>query len=38
VTIAALRGAIVRHLDELCLLDAETLVRQRTERYRAAGG
>jgi acetyl-CoA carboxylase carboxyl transferase subunit alpha len=38
VTIAALRGAIVRHLDELCLLDTETLVRRRTERYRAAGG
>ena len=38
VTIAALRGAIVRHLDDLCALDTDTLVRQRTARYRAAGG
>jgi acetyl-CoA carboxylase carboxyl transferase alpha subunit len=38
VTVAALRGAIVRHLDELCALDVETLLRRRTARYRAAGG
>lgn len=38
ITIAALRGAIVRHLDELCTLDADTLLRLRTARYRAAGG
>ena len=37
VVIGALRGAIARHLDELCALDVETLLRARTARYRAAG-
>lgn len=38
VTVAALRGAIVRHLNELCTADVDTLVQRRTARYRAAGG
>ena len=38
VTVAALRGAIVRHLDELCSIDVDTLVRMRLARYRGAGG
>ncbi len=35
--IAALRGALVRHLDQLCAKDTETLLRERTARYRSAG-
>jgi acetyl-CoA carboxylase carboxyl transferase alpha subunit len=37
VTIGALRGAVVRHLDDLCAVDVQTLVRSRIARYRAAG-
>ena len=35
--IAALRGALVRHLDELCAKDVDTLLVERTDRYRRAG-
>ena len=35
--IAALRGTLTRHLDELCAKDTQTLLRERTERYRRAG-
>ena len=35
--IAALRGAIIRHLDELEALDIDTLLAQRHQRYRHAG-
>jgi acetyl-CoA carboxylase carboxyl transferase subunit alpha len=38
VCIAALRGAIVRHLDELCAKPIGTLLTERTARYRRAGG
>ncbi|MEO8897203.1 MAG: carboxyltransferase subunit alpha [Candidatus Dormibacter sp.] len=37
VTIGALRGAVVRHLNELCEVDVQTLVHARIARYRAAG-
>jgi len=37
VCIAALRGALVRHLDELCAKDVDVLLAERTERYRRAG-
>lgn len=37
VAIAALRGALVRNLGELCGVDADTLVAQRMQRYRSAG-
>jgi acetyl-CoA carboxylase carboxyl transferase alpha subunit len=37
VVIAALRGAIVRHLDELCALPVDELLARRAQRYRAAG-
>jgi acetyl-CoA carboxylase carboxyl transferase alpha subunit len=35
--VAALRGALVRHLDELCAKDVDTLLDERTKRYRRAG-
>lgn len=38
VAIAALRGALVRHLDELCAVPVDQLVGARMERYRQAGG
>jgi acetyl-CoA carboxylase carboxyl transferase alpha subunit len=38
IVIAAIRGAVVRHLDELCDVPVDELVRQRAARYRAAGG
>jgi acetyl-CoA carboxylase carboxyl transferase subunit alpha len=38
VCVAALRGALVRHLDELCSKDIAALLAERTERYRRAGG
>jgi acetyl-CoA carboxylase carboxyl transferase subunit alpha len=38
VAIAALRGALVRHLDELATVDINELVAARTARYRTAGG
>jgi acetyl-CoA carboxylase carboxyl transferase alpha subunit len=38
IVIAALRGAIVRHLDELCALPVDELLARRARRYRAAGG
>ena len=34
VVVGALGGAIKRHLDELCALDTETLLRNRHQRYR----
>jgi acetyl-CoA carboxylase carboxyl transferase subunit alpha len=38
VVIAAMRGAIARHLDELCAVPIDELLRGRAARYRAAGG
>lgn len=38
VVIAAMRGAIARHLDELCATPIDELLRRRAVRYRAAGG
>ncbi|HXA28186.1 MAG TPA: carboxyl transferase domain-containing protein [Candidatus Angelobacter sp.] len=38
VAIAAMRGALVRHLDELAMVDINALVAARTARYRTAGG
>ena len=38
VAIAALRGALVRHLDELSTIDPDALVSARMRRYRNAGG
>jgi len=38
IVIAAIRGALIRHLDDLCAQPAEDLVRTRAARYRAAGG
>ena len=38
VAIAAIGGAISRHLDELCATPVDELVRRRAARYRAAGG
>jgi acetyl-CoA carboxylase carboxyl transferase subunit alpha len=35
--IAALRGALVRHLDELRAKDVDVLLEERTQRYRRAG-
>ena len=35
--VAALRGALLRHLDELCAKDIDTLLTERTQRYRRAG-
>ena len=34
VAVAAIKGAVARHLDELCALDVETLLVQRHLRYR----
>jgi acetyl-CoA carboxylase carboxyl transferase subunit alpha len=36
--IGAIRGALIRHLDELTAIPVDELVRQRAARYRAAGG
>ena len=38
ICIAALRGAILRNLDELSRLDVESLIAARQERYQRAGG
>jgi len=38
IVIAAIRGAVIRHLDELCSFPLDALVAQRAERYRKAGG
>jgi acetyl-CoA carboxylase alpha subunit len=38
VAIAALRGALLRHLDELAGVDINSLVAARMQRYRRAGG
>jgi acetyl-CoA carboxylase carboxyl transferase subunit alpha len=38
VAIAALRGALLRHLDELAEVDRNSLVASRMARYRRAGG
>jgi acetyl-CoA carboxylase carboxyl transferase subunit alpha len=38
VAIGALRGALMRHLDEIIDVDRDTLVAQRMQRYREAGG
>jgi acetyl-CoA carboxylase carboxyl transferase subunit alpha len=38
VAIAALRGALLRHLDELVGVDINSLVAARMQRYRRAGG
>jgi len=35
--VAALRGALVRHLDELCAKNVDVLLDERTQRYRRAG-
>lgn len=35
--IAALRGALVRHLDHLCAMGIDDLLEERTQRYRRAG-
>jgi acetyl-CoA carboxylase carboxyl transferase subunit alpha len=35
--VAALRGALVRHLDELCAKDIDVVLEERTRRYRRAG-
>lgn len=37
VAIAALRGALLRHLDELASIDINAMVAQRMRRYRSAG-
>jgi len=38
LVIAAIRGAMIRHLDELGAIPIDELVAQRRRRYRAAGG
>ena len=38
IAIAALAGALVRNLDELARIDINTLLAERMERYRRAGG
>jgi acetyl-CoA carboxylase carboxyl transferase subunit alpha len=38
VVIAAIRGAVIRNLDELSEIPIDDLVAQRQQRYRAAGG
>ena len=38
VVIAAIRGALIRHLDALCAVPIDALLGQRATRYRAAGG
>jgi acetyl-CoA carboxylase alpha subunit len=35
--VAALRGALIRHLGELCAKDIDVLLGERTQRYRRAG-
>lgn len=35
--VAALRGALIRHLDELCAKDIDVVLEERTRRYRRAG-
>jgi acetyl-CoA carboxylase carboxyl transferase alpha subunit len=35
--VAALRGALIRHLDELCAKDIAAVLEERTRRYRRAG-
>ena len=37
LVIAAIRGAVIRNLDELCAIPIDELVAQRQRRYRAAG-
>jgi acetyl-CoA carboxylase carboxyl transferase alpha subunit len=37
VCVAALRGALIRHLDELCAKDISVVLEERTRRYRRAG-
>ena len=37
LVIAAMSGAITRHLDELCAMPIDELLRRRAARYRAAG-
>jgi len=36
--IAAIRGAVIRNLDELCEIPIRRTVAQRQRRYREAGG
>ena len=38
LVIAAIRGAVIRHLDELRDIPIDELVAERRSRYRAAGG
>ena len=38
LVIAAIRGAVIRHLDELGEIPIDELVARRQRRYRAAGG
>jgi acetyl-CoA carboxylase alpha subunit len=38
LVIAAIRGAVIRNLDELCEIPIDELVAQRQRRYREAGG
>ncbi len=38
MAIAALRGSLMRHLDELCAMDADARLAARVARYRALGG
>jgi acetyl-CoA carboxylase carboxyl transferase alpha subunit len=37
VAVAAIRGAVMRHLDELCALPVDELLARRSMRYRSAG-
>jgi acetyl-CoA carboxylase alpha subunit len=37
LVIAAIRGAVIRNLDELCAIPIDELVAQRQRRYREAG-
>jgi acetyl-CoA carboxylase alpha subunit len=37
LVIAAIRGAVIRHLDELAAIPIDELVAERRRRYRAAG-
>lgn len=38
IVIAAIRGAVVRHFEELCAKPVDELVHERSSRYRRAGG
>lgn len=38
IAVAAIRGAVTRHLDALCSTSIDVLLRERAARYRAAGG